>query len=314
MDDRGRLNALARTLDGFVMRDGTFALVPIEVVADKRLTLEQTRVLIALFSFRGKNTDTVWPSRNAIAERTGMHPSNISTATSMLVSLGWLRKDGIGGRSKATRYTITVPDLDSVAEQATVSGSATVVQSATVADAATVAERATRTVAERATRTVAHSARGIEQTSEQTNEQTNDAPPVPVVAPKTKDGAKKSSLTPAMQDACRRTWEAYTEGYVERYMVEPTFNGKVAGQVVGFVKRVGMDEAPRVARWFPSHQSSYYVGRGHVVDCLLRDAEKLRTEWATGRVMTAGKARQSDRAGTTMAALAEVLAEQGETL
>jgi hypothetical protein len=50
------------------VKQGQFALVPIEVVMDRRLTLEQTRVLIALFSFRAKNTDTVWPSRAAIAE------------------------------------------------------------------------------------------------------------------------------------------------------------------------------------------------------------------------------------------------------
>ncbi|MVT36797.1 hypothetical protein GO497_02945 [Acidovorax citrulli] len=55
------------------MTEGQFSLVPIEVILDKRLTLEQTRVLIALFSFRNKVTDTVWPSRAKISERTGMH-------------------------------------------------------------------------------------------------------------------------------------------------------------------------------------------------------------------------------------------------
>lgn len=46
-----------------------FSIVPLEVWADKRLTLKQMRVLGVLFSFRGKNTDTVWPSRAQIAER-----------------------------------------------------------------------------------------------------------------------------------------------------------------------------------------------------------------------------------------------------
>ena len=58
------------------MTDSLISVVPIEVIQDRRLTLEQTRVLIALFSFRNKVTNTVWPSRSAIAERTGMHPSN----------------------------------------------------------------------------------------------------------------------------------------------------------------------------------------------------------------------------------------------
>lgn len=98
---------------------GTFSILPIEVFLDKRLTLEQVRVLGALFSFRGKDTNVVWPSRRQIAERCGMHLSNISTATSALEKLGWLTKDGKGGHSKATRYAITVPTT--VADSATVS-------------------------------------------------------------------------------------------------------------------------------------------------------------------------------------------------
>lgn len=140
-----------------------FAVVPVEVIQDRRLTLEQMRVLIALMSFRNKAGDTVWPSRAAIAELTGMHTANISSATSALVNLGWLEKDGKGGYSKSTRYTIKVPAVCST----------TVVERATVAEWATVAESANTTVAERATRQVAESATRIEQTNEQTIEQTN---------------------------------------------------------------------------------------------------------------------------------------------
>jgi len=154
-------------LKGFFVGDLTvFSIVPVEVWADRRLTLEQVRVLGALLSFRGKNTDLVWPSRQQISERTGgMHPANISTATSALENLGWLTKDGKGGHSKATRYRIRVPEL-------------TVAESATVAEQATVAESATRTVAESATPPVAESATRKEQTIEQTKEQTKlSAPP-----------------------------------------------------------------------------------------------------------------------------------------
>ncbi len=56
-----------------------FAYMPIEAFMDKRLTLEQLRVLGALFSFRGKNTNVVWPSRQQIAARCGMHLSNINS-------------------------------------------------------------------------------------------------------------------------------------------------------------------------------------------------------------------------------------------
>lgn len=148
------------------MTDSQFAVVPLEVVQDRRLTLEQTRVLVALFSFRNKVTNTVWPSRAAIAERTGMHPSNISSATTALVSLGWLVKEGIGGFSKSTRYTLSVPDLVALK---------TVAEQATVAESATVAQSATQTVAESATPPLAESATRKEQSIEHTNEQKNTA-------------------------------------------------------------------------------------------------------------------------------------------
>lgn len=145
-----------------------FALVPVEVIRDRRLTLEQMRVLIALLSFRNKEGDAVWPSRKKIAERTGMHPVNISKATSALVQLGWLEKNGKGGHSKSTRYTIKAQAVchKTVAEQATSPADSAPPQKKTVA------EWANKTVAEQATSQVADSATRIEQTNEQTNEQT----------------------------------------------------------------------------------------------------------------------------------------------
>lgn len=67
-----------------------FSIMPIEAFSDKRLTLQHIRVLGTLLSFRAKNTNVVWPSRNEIAARCGMHPSNISAATSDLVKFGYV--------------------------------------------------------------------------------------------------------------------------------------------------------------------------------------------------------------------------------
>ena len=135
-----------------------FSIMPVEVWRDRRLTLEQVRVLGALLSFRARNTDLVWPKREQIAERCGMHVSNVSQATSALVKLGWLVKDGKGGFSQATKYRVCVPD--------------TVADSATVAERATVADSARSTVADSARSTVADSATRKEETIEHTNELT----------------------------------------------------------------------------------------------------------------------------------------------
>jgi hypothetical protein len=104
-----------------------------------------------------------------------MHPSNISSATTALVNFGWLKKDGLGGYSKSTRYTLEVPEIlaEKVADQAT------------VAERATVADSATQTVADQATRVVADSATRKEHTKEHTKEQKKttraSAPVAPVV-------------------------------------------------------------------------------------------------------------------------------------
>ncbi|MCB1622817.1 MAG: hypothetical protein KDI44_19035 [Thiothrix sp.] len=90
-------------------------------------------------------------------------------------------------------------------------------------------------------------------------------------------------------------WASYAAAYLIRYGVEPIRNAKANSLIVQLVKRVGAD-AIEVAGWFPSHNNSYYLQRGHALDALLHDAEKLRTEWATGRQTTAARAKQVDRA------------------
>lgn len=230
------------------MTDSQFAVVPLEVVQDRRLTLEQTRVLVALFSFRNKVTNTVWPSRAAIAERTGMHPSNISSATTALVNLGWLKKEGTGGHSKSTRYTLCVPDLVKPT---------TVAQQATVAESATVAHSATQTVADSATPPLADSATRKEQSIEHTNEQKNTARARSTV-PAKPDGVTdqtwsdwlqlrktlKAAVTQTAVDAINR--EARRAGYtLEQALVTCCANGWRGFKAEWMQQRSQQQQAPR---------------------------------------------------------------------
>jgi predicted transcriptional regulator len=107
------------------MSQDVFSIVPIEVIQDPRLTKRQIKVLIALLSFRGKNTNTVWPSREKLSDRCNLPVTRISQTTSELVDLGWLIKDGKGGFSKSTRYQITVPNLVTVTKSVTVTKTVT---------------------------------------------------------------------------------------------------------------------------------------------------------------------------------------------
>lgn len=136
---------------------------------------------------------------------------------------------------------------------------------------------------------------------------------LPAIATAKPAPKKKPAEDDPLQTACRETWLAYATAYQFRYGVPPVRNARVSSTVKGFVKRVGMQEAPAIAAWFVTHPGAYYTGKMHDTGCLLADAEKLRTEWAAGFVMTAGKARQEDRKGGMRAALDKILAERGES-
>jgi uncharacterized protein YdaU (DUF1376 family) len=93
----------------------------------------------------------------------------------------------------------------------------------------------------------------------------------------------------------RAVWQAYLDAYQRRYGVPPVRNAKTNAAVVELCRRLPADEAPLVAAFFVASNSKFYVTKGHSLGLLLADAEKLRTEWATGRAMTDTEARQADR-------------------
>jgi hypothetical protein len=83
--------------------------------------------------------------------------------------------------------------------------------------------------------------------------------------------------------------------YEKRYGAEPVRNATVNGQLLAVIKRLGAEEAPDVAAFYVAHKAAFYAQKGHPVGLLLLDAEKLRTEWITGRQITSTAARQQER-------------------
>jgi hypothetical protein len=102
-------------------------------------------------------------------------------------------------------------------------------------------------------------------------------------------------LTEERRENARAVWQAYSDAYVIRYGEPPVRNAKTNGIVVLLLDRLPTAEAPGVAGHFVRSQNAYYVGRGHSLDLLLADAEKLRTEWATNRHGTNSEARMADK-------------------
>jgi uncharacterized phage protein (TIGR02220 family) len=85
----------------------SFALAPLALATDSRLTLTDTRLLLGLLSFAKPDTLTCWPSRKTLAERLGISSvSRISETIARLESLGWLE---VTRRLGSSLYRITPP-------------------------------------------------------------------------------------------------------------------------------------------------------------------------------------------------------------
>lgn len=110
----------------------------------------------------------------------------------------------------------------------------------------------------------------------------------------------------ALQAACRTTWAAYSGAYAIRYGVAPLRNAKVNAAIKGFVQRIGHDESPAVAAYYVSNVNDAFVVRNmHDTGLLLKQAEGYRTQWATGRSVTATAARQADQTAANLSVVEE---------
>jgi len=84
-----------------------YLCLPMNAVQDRRLKLESLKVLMAL-ALHADNDGKCRPGRACLAELTGLHPVNVSKATSKLVQLGWLTKHQRKGKSSI--YFVKTPD------------------------------------------------------------------------------------------------------------------------------------------------------------------------------------------------------------
>ncbi|MDE2098925.1 MAG: hypothetical protein KGL39_16850 [Patescibacteria group bacterium] len=106
---------------------------------------------------------------------------------------------------------------------------------------------------------------------------------------------RKEGSSDGASPATGPAWRAYSQAYQTRYHAEPVRNATTNAQMANFVRRIGAGEAPGVAMAYLASNNRFYVESGHSVGLLLRDGEKLRTEWATGRRTTATQAMLADR-------------------
>lgn len=87
-----------------------FAIVPNEALSDPELTPAEFKVLVALYSFRDKNADTVFPKLDQLAARAGYkETTQVSKITTRLEKRGWLTKASKKSFHGPKKYRLTIP-------------------------------------------------------------------------------------------------------------------------------------------------------------------------------------------------------------
>ena len=86
-------------------------------LSDKRLGKRELKVLIAIAAHKDQDTNECWPSRSRLSELTGILEVNISTSTSKLVELGYLKKKIRKRRSNIYQVLQPEDDLKQVSKE-----------------------------------------------------------------------------------------------------------------------------------------------------------------------------------------------------
>lgn len=102
-------------------------------------------------------------------------------------------------------------------------------------------------------------------------------------------------------------WNSYAVAYARRYKTDPTRNAKNNALCKQLVKRLGAEDAPKVAAFYLTHNDRWYVQKLHLLEYAVKDAEKLHTEWKRGLQMTGKIATSLEQQSSNEQAIAEHL-------
>ena len=127
-----------------------------------------------------------------------------------------------------------------------------------------------------------------------------DPPAAPLPEKPKKSRSARSSASgekpPKEESPTSGVWLGYMVAYQRRYGVFPVRNAKTAGMLAHLIRRIPRAEAPHVAEFYVGSDNPLYVRSGHCVELMLRDIEKLRMEWATGRKSNGTHALDANKA------------------
>jgi hypothetical protein len=127
------------------------------------------------------------------------------------------------------------------------------------------------------------------------------------------EGSKRRRQTKVKRTAKGTpTWTAYSAAYTERYGHGPVRNAKANSLCVQLVDALGADEAPKIAAYYVTINSNPYAHSAHTLALLVRDHQKIRTEWLSGRRITRHGSNEGDRLQETGDSWGRVIQRRGE--
>lgn len=143
----------------------------------------------------------------------------------------------------------------------------------------------------------------------------NNKPNQPNLTNLNQPNLTKPSISSATASPCvggtdgQRVWERYKSAYLDRYKTEPVRNATTNSQLAQLVKRLGGEAACNVAEFYVWHNDQFYVRARHPPGLLLRDAEGLHTQWATGVRATADEAKNLEQRDNRIGQFERVMAK-----
>jgi len=270
------------------------------------LSVTQKAVLISLAD-QANDDGVCWPAIGTIANRCCMSERAVRTAMDHLDAVGLLSRERRFNSSNV--YSVTPAKFDASATGTKARRKAAKPGAAPGAVGAADAGGAPAAVGDAPAaggpaRGAGLEVRPVPPNRNKTIIEPSDEPSVPALAAP----LSKADLEAQMQEACKQTWAAYRMAYRLRHGVDPVRNAKVNTNVRDLVKRLGREEAPQVAGWFVGVNEQYAVKRMHDLGVLLAGAEAYRTQWATGRQVTATSAQHTDQTQSNLSAADEAKA------
>ncbi|WP_440030457.1 helix-turn-helix domain-containing protein [Chromobacterium amazonense] len=276
---------------------------------DMPIPIGQKMVLLALAD-RANDEGECWPGQDELARKSSL------SARSVVSHIEWLEGHGLirverrqrGSTRLSNRYIVT---LDGYREDGVLATNES--ENAACANLARANSACAKISPRKVQPLQGESATVAPSFNEEPSVNHQYEPslfPAPLGGAPVAVGAMAKVRKSAGNPLAAETWAAYAEAYRLRYGVDPVRNATVNGQIANFVKRLG-ENAPHVAAYFVGSSSAFYVSKGHAVGTMLCDAEKLHTEWATGRRVTQSAARQADRTASNFANAQDALERLG---